>query len=491
MAGSSFGANWFENYSNSYDVSRYNIPVTLHQPYIVLRQKHPQFFYHQSNWQIVGGELHCSWVFELEPDLIFKPKLSIPLPEAWQLHDFDQAIIDQLVFNIGMVESLSYWKLAASPKIVVKAGSLSEEQVRWWHELLLSGMGEYFYLNEIDFTQEKFVEIVGGEINEKDAAAATVVSKKSLNPNAYLIPIGGGKDSIVTLELLKLYQSQNPDIQLLASSLNPTQASLDVIKQSGLSFVNVTRQLDPQLLALNQQGYLNGHTPFSALLAFANSLVAYLYNYQHVVLSNEQSANEGNVQFHGQTINHQYSKSYAFERNFRQYIKNIAPVNYFSLLRPFSELQIAGAFAKLGENYFSLFRSCNRGQKTNSWCGECAKCLFAWIVLFPFLGEEKMTKIFGQNLFEKLELLPTSLDLIGQTANKPFDCVGTYAESKTAFVLAIKWYQQKNLKLPKLLEKLEKSLRGGVILNSIQKPPAQISTHFIPTHLTYLLHPYV
>lgn len=469
--------------------------MTLHQSYIKLRQKHPRFIYHRASWEINNNILQCFWHFEIKPNLEFHPTLSIPLPDEKQntKYTYDRQVLDWLVFQIGMVESLSYWKLTAAPEIIVEAGGLTDAQINWWHKLLINGMGEYFFVNNIDFTQDNFIKIVADSQNGDEAAAATLDTQTTLNSNAYLIPIGGGKDSVVTLELLKLYQAINPSVQLLTTSVNPTQASLDVIDQGGLKLVNIKRQLDPQLLALNQQGYLNGHTPFSALLAFTNSLAAYLYNYQHVVISNEQSANEGNIQFFGQSINHQYSKSYAFEHDFRQYLGENLSVNYFSLLRPLNELQIAKIFAQLGKQYFHIFRSCNHGQKTNSWCGQCAKCLFAWTILFPFLDENTMIQIFGQNLFDNPKLVPIAHELVGMKTNKPFDCVGTYLESKAAFWLAVNVYQKNHLPLPKVLDALEKN---HCLTDINQKVTTKIlkqwaTDHFLSISLGNFLYSYV
>jgi len=475
--------------------------MALHQTYTLLRKKHPQFIYKSFAWELKNNQLNCNWHFHTAPNLDFHPTLSIPLPKTDQKNQFDRSIIDWLVFNIGLVESLSYWKATASPEIIIKAGGLNSQQIEWWHKLLIGGMGEYFYLNKIEFTAKKFVEIVADKHEITKAAATMLKNTISLNKNAYLIPVGGGKDSIVSLELLKLHRLQNPDLKLLATTINPTQASLDVINQSGLNSVIVTRQLDPLLLTLNQQGYLNGHTPFSALLAFVSTLVTYLYNYQNIVLSNEQSANEGNVRYLGQIVNHQYSKSFAFEQSFRQYIAPMMKINYFSLLRPYGELKIAKLFSQLGSKYFSVFRSCNRGQKTNSWCGKCSKCLFAWTILFPYLGEQKLSTIFAHNLFKNSQLKNTILELIGESNTKPFDCVGTYEESKMALSWAVEWYKKTNKPLPALLQEtvpaLDKNPDKNKFFSQPQKapqppiPPKLNTQHFLTKDLTKLLQSYV
>jgi hypothetical protein len=102
-------------------------------------------------------------------------------------------------------------------------------------------------------------------------------------------------------------------------------------------------------------------------------------------------------------------------------------VQYFSFLRPLSELQIAKLFSQC-KAYHPVFRSCNVGSKTDSWCGHCPKCLFTWIILSPFLSREKLTAIFGKDLMADESLQPILEELNGTAAVKPFECVGTVEE---------------------------------------------------------------
>ena len=239
-----------------------------------------------------------------------------------------------------------------------------------------------------------------------------------------LVPIGGGKDSVVTLECLR---NEIPVIPLI---VNPRGATLNCVKTAGYKeneFIVINRTLDPTMLKLNAEDYLNGHTPFSALLAFISVLVAFGSRSKYIALSNENSANESTVP--GTNINHQYSKSIEFESDFRHYVaENINDeVQYFSFLRPLSELQIAKLFSQC-EAYHPVFRSCNAGSKTDSWCGKCPKCLFTWIILSPFLSREKLTVIFGKDLMADESLRPILEELNGTAAVKPFECVGTVEE---------------------------------------------------------------
>lgn len=265
-----------------------------------------------------------------------------------------------------------------------------------------------------------------------------------------LIPIGGGKDSCVTAELLSKEKDDN--LCLIIGGKEPSVKSAEIAGYKD-KIVYVKRNIDKNLLELNKKGFLNGHTPFSSLLAFLSYLIAHLTEKKYVALSNESSANESNVV--GEKINHQYSKSFEFEQDFREYADKYlkAGVEYFSMLRPLNELQIAMLFAR-NDKYHKIFRSCNVGSKTTpwEWCGNCPKCLFVYIILSPFLYKEKLVEIFKSDLYEKEDLLNTFIELCGYGKTKPFECVGTYEEVNFAISKTIQTLMDNNVKLPYLLE---------------------------------------
>lgn len=399
---------------------------------VQLRSEHPRLFYKNSSWKWEADGLLLEWHFQLEPDLNFYPSMKLINFSEADSAALDSRELDRYVFNLGMVELLSYWKLAAPGEIVVEAGQLSGEQRNWWHNLLIQGMGEYFFVNQIDFTDPNFVSITSA--GEDSGELPPGGDENSQPEPKVLIPLGGGKDSVVTLEMFK----QNmPADKLAALVISPTQASRDIAAASGLEVLEVERRLDPLMIQLNDQGYLNGHVPVSAVFAFTSLLAARLKGFQYVAISNERSSNEGNVTFLDRDINHQYSKTFEFEQLFNQYVQENYPQpapKYFSFVRPLFELQIAKIFANL-KAYHSIFRSCNVGQKTNSWCGQCSKCLFAYIILYPFLSESELVGYFGENLLDKPELMPIALELVGKGEKKPLECVGTHEESLAAFHL--------------------------------------------------------
>jgi len=382
-----------------------------------LRQKHQQFIYRGFNWKADGDNLSINFDFLLSPNVVFQPQLLIKAAgvPAKKLPSGD---LDNLVFHLGLIELISYWKAACSPEVIIEAGKLNSEQINWWQNLLKKGLGEFFFQNKVDFRFADFVVITSKGKRSFDPFSLNLTTDKSL------VMVGGGKDSVVAIEVLKQL-GQSP----AAMVVNPTQAADDVIKTANLDQkIIILRSIDPRLIELNQAGYLNGHTPFSANLGFLSLLVGSVFGFSQLIAANERSAEEANVTYLNQPVNHQYSKTWEFEQLFRDYVKKyISPsLNYFSLVRPLWEIQISKIFSKTPQ-YFSVFKSCNRGQKDNVWCGNCPKCLSVYLLLAPFL-KEKTKEIFGQNLLERKDLMPMLDQLIGKGEFKPFECVGTKEE---------------------------------------------------------------
>jgi len=441
--------------------------------YEVLRKKYPKFVYKKYSWKVSDNNLNISFDFKIEPDIYFQPKVVIENVKESQIKRVGNRILDNFIFNLGLIELLSYWKATCSPEIEILAGPLNKEQILWWKDLIIKGMGQFFYENKIDFRQPNFLKF-----NVKTKDFVTNVTRKDFVTlkKRVLIPIGGGKDSVLTLELLK-----NAGKDIRCFSLKPTNAAQKIMNIAGCKKpIIIRRKIDKKLLELNQEGFLNGHTPFSAYLAFLSVLGAVLFDYKFIAFSNERSSNEGNLKYLGKTINHQWSKSFEFEKKFREYSKKYLAKNieYFSFLRPLYEIQIAKLFSKYPK-YFNAFLSCNVAYQTTSgakkptypvqiasrlygarkWCGSCPKCLFVFTALYPFIEESELLKIFRKNLFEGKKLLPIMQQLVGKRGFKPFECVGTKKESQIAFYLSYKKYRgQTPVSLPALLKYLEEKI---------------------------------
>ncbi len=385
------------------------------------RDEYKEFHFNSYSINDDKEAIYIEFEFEIVGFTKFNPKLRI-LKKGLPFKSIESNYVKNMVFHMGMVELISYWKATCSPKVVIKCGYLNEEQIKWWKKLYFYGLGELFYTNSIKTNIEDFMSIECLEKSNK-------LEYESIDEisSGYIVPIGGGKDSCVTLETLNI-DTKN-DYCLI---VNPKPVTLKCAEIAGFSndnIIEIYRNIDKNLLDLNAKGFINGHTPFSTMLAFTSYLTAYLLSKKYIALSNENSANESNVV--GEKINHQYSKSFEFECDFEEYSDKYlkAPVKYFSFLRPLNELQIAKIFSRQ-EKYHAVFKSCNVGSKEKEWkwCTNCAKCLFAYIILSPFLYKEKLVNIFGVDMFEKENLLQIFLELTGNGETKPFECVGTYEE---------------------------------------------------------------
>ncbi len=386
------------------------------------RKDYPFFEYSAYGYQLDEKGLQMTFDFNISNQFKFSPTMFVPAKAMCQWQQLSSHDLDNLVFHVGMVELVSYWKITCSPQILIKPHTLDSYQTEWWKKLYWHGLGEFLYLNGIEIEKEQLMHI---------ASSGNALSplQLSLDQNAVMVPVGGGKDSVVTLELLRSSQ-----LNVFPMAVNVRPAIARTIHEAGFAdnqMLEVRRQLDPLMLQLNKEGFLNGHTPFSALLAFTTTLLAMGSRIGYVALSNESSANESTVP--GTKINHQYSKSFEFEQDFNTYCrKYIHPeLHYFSFLRPVNELQIAALFSQFTHHHAG-FRSCNVGSKQDAWCGECPKCLFTYIILSPFVSESNLKAIFGGNLLENGQLAMVFDELSGKAAVKPFECVGTPDEVKVA-----------------------------------------------------------
>lgn len=396
--------------------------------YLELREKYNTFIY--DSYEIYEEDnklvIHYHYIIENLED--FNTYLRIDKKDIIN-NNIDDCLLSYLAFHVGLVELLSYWKCTCSKNIIVKCGYLDNEQINWFKKLYYNGLGEFFYINKIECSMNDFVNIKC--LGEK------IEFNNNYQGKGNLITIGGGKDSLVAGEILRdLYEDNTCFV------MNPKSAHEDSIEALGYKnkAIRINRTyVDPKLIELNKKGFLNGHTPFSSLLAFIAYLSAYLTGRKNIILSNEGSANEATVL--GTNINHQYSKTYEFENDFYNYTKKYFKIDikYFSILRCLTEFQIGMLFANYTK-YHKVFKSCNVGSKSVpwEWCGNCSKCLFVFCILSPFLYKDRLVDIFGKDLFMDKELLNTFIELLGYSDKKPFECVGTYSEVRYAISLTIK-----------------------------------------------------
>jgi len=350
--------------------------------------------------------------------------------------DYDHEILDRAIQSLFFMAGVSYYKTYAPKQIVIEQGDMDLAMAKFFGKTYQRGLGEFWYVNHLDPRTPVVFPIT------TDKLAPLPEGPTGLGP---LVAIGGGKDSLVSVEILR---DQVKDITTW--SLNHRPQLTPLIERIGLPHAWVERTWDLQLLELNKQGAMNGHIPISGIFACVGTIVAILAGKRDVVMSNEQSANEPTLEYQGVSINHQYSKSQEFERDYQHHVAHTlgGRIRYYSFLRPLSEVRISELFARTGfERYSGVFSSCNRafvhGSDHLSWCGQCSKCAFVFLALTPFIERKKLEAVWGgKNLLLDPALESTYRQLLGIEGDKPLDCVGEVKESRAAMRLAQEEYPQ-------------------------------------------------
>ena len=351
----------------------------------------------------------------------FEERLSFDFPPRHLSLDAE-AVLDRIFRLIFLMSGVSYYKAYVPPSLRCTAFALDRETAQFLQKFYEQGLAEFAWKNRISLTGHCRFE--WAPISPPPPVAIPL-------PRRTCVPIGGGKDSVVTLECLR-----RAGEDLILFSLGDAEPIAACISAAGLPFIRVRRRLDPSLLQLNQESALNGHVPITGVLSAILLACAILAGFDVIAMSNEHSASAPNLTIDGVGINHQYSKSFEFEVDFAEYVaRHLTPsIGYFSLLRPLAEIEIARRFARYPQ-YFDLFRSCNTAfrqapaERGRQWCGNCPKCRFVFLALAPFVAKSRLAAIFGRNLLDDENQSPGFAALCGLREHKPFECVGEIEES--------------------------------------------------------------
>ncbi len=352
--------------------------------------------------------------------LSFTETITFPLPTG-DIPDTFHRVLELL----HVVAGVSYYKVGAPPRILAPREFPAPVQA-FFDAVYSKGLGEYAYVNQLPYVLDMTVTVPGV------SAPAAAVDNAGGRP---LSAVGGGKDSIVTLEILRA-----AGLDPVPFSVNPNHVIANVNAASGLSALAARRKLDPRLFELNKAGARNGHIPVTAINSLIAIATATLHGLGPVVMSNERSASDPNLIWNGHEINHQWSKGLEAEGLLRAAVTAHTGLTepYFSLLRSLSELHIAQLYAR-SSAYDDVVTSCNKAFKlhdpTARWCGDCPKCRFVALAMAPAMPRERLTRIFGRDLFADPAQVPGYLELLGIDAHKPFECVGEVEESLVALTM--------------------------------------------------------
>ncbi|OZB52839.1 MAG: hypothetical protein B7X38_06290 [Stenotrophomonas sp. 14-69-23] len=351
---------------------------------------------------------------------------TVTVPGApFQLDGARAAAVQRALRLLHLIAGVSYYKAAVPAQVAIDSYAIDAATAALMETVYLNGLGEFAYRNGLNLRGRFRLPV--------EAQAEPAAQPLGLREHA-LVAIGGGKDSLVSIEALR-----HAGVAATVTWIGGSQLIRACAERTGLPMLNIGRTLAPELFELNRQGAWNGHIPVTAVNSAIMVLAALAQGVDQVVFSNERSASYGSQIAGTGEVNHQWSKGWAFEKAFGEHVQRhvAADLHYYSLLRPLSELAVARQFART-DYYDAHFSSCNRNfhilgeRPVNRWCGVCPKCHFVFLALAPFMPKTRLVRIFGRNLLDDGEQAGGFDALLEFQDHKPFECVGEGRESRAA-----------------------------------------------------------
>ncbi|KRD34426.1 hypothetical protein ASE35_12050 [Lysobacter sp. Root916] len=380
------------------------------------------FRFVRCGFDAASGVAQLVYAFDDGPELIE----TITVPGApFQLDTQRAAAVERALRLLHLIAGVSYYKAAVPEDIRIDSYEIDADTAALLELIYVNGLGEFAYRNGLN---------LHGRIRFPHTTAATPVAL-SLGLSAHaLVAIGGGKDSLVSIEALR-----SLGVEQTVTWIGGSQLIAACAQRTGLPTLNLGRALAPQLFDYNREGAWNGHIPVTVVNSAIMVLAALLHGVDQVVFSNERSASYGSLIEGTGEVNHQWSKGWACEQAFGDHVQRqvAADLQYYSLLRPLSELAVARQFAR-SDRYDAHFSSCNRNfhilgeRPANRWCGVCPKCHFVFLALAPFMPKPRLVGIFGRNLLDDAGQIGGYDALLEYQDHKPFECVGEGRESRAA-----------------------------------------------------------
>lgn len=380
------------------------------------------FRFVRCGFDAASGVAQLVYAFDDGPELIE----TITVPGApFQLDAQRTAAVERALRLLHLIAGVSYYKAAVPEEIRIDSYEIDADTAALLELIYVNGLGEFAYRNGLN---------LHGRIRFPHTAAATAQAP-ALGLRAHaLVAIGGGKDSLVSIEALR-----SLGVEQTVTWIGGSQLIAACAQRTGLPTLNLGRALAPQLFDYNREGAWNGHIPVTVVNSAIMVLAALLHGVDQVVFSNERSASYGSLIEGTGEVNHQWSKGWACEQAFGDHVQRqvAADLQYYSLLRPLSELAVARQFAR-SDRYDAHFSSCNRNfhilgeRPANRWCGVCPKCHFVFLALAPFMPKPRLVGIFGRNLLDDAGQIGGYDALLEYQDHKPFECVGEGRESRAA-----------------------------------------------------------
>lgn len=166
-------------------------------------------------------------------------------PDAPTFDPAKAAAVEAALRLLHLVAGVSYYKAAAPALIECSDGPLDDATADVIASVYENGLGEFAYRNGL--------ELRGHLHWPRGAGARAAAPALGLGTRA-LVAIGGGKDSLVSIEALRALGAA-PTVTWIGSS-PLIQACAE---RTGLATLNISRALAPALFVYNREGALNGH----------------------------------------------------------------------------------------------------------------------------------------------------------------------------------------------------------------------------------------
>lgn len=352
---------------------------------------------------------------------------------------FGQAFMDRLYFHMLAFEALKVTSLNPDGVDLGPFERFHDDAFEaLWQQLYQHIWAQWRYENHLPHARGPAF------VHPARADQPSPQRREHHNPVEMLAFCGGGKDSLVAMQVLEdaglahasfayshsIYGNAAHQHQLIAALQDhgPAQARHRLWIYDSF--------LDSPVASLCGEYGVNSltaaETPTSL---FAALPVILQHDYRYAVLAHERSANVGNLiwDLTGEEVNHQWGKSFAAEQLLNTYLQRtfLSDFSYFSLLQPVHDVVIFNALRRNVDAVLAT-HSCNLRKP---WCGECPKCAYVWLNYMAYLPEDRIQAMFGRNL---LDLAANQLwfrQMLGLAEHTPFECIGQVAETRLAFEL--------------------------------------------------------
>lgn len=193
----------------------------------------------------------------------FTERLS--LPKQSQRDNVPADLLDRVLSYLHLAIGTSYFKVFA-PREVRLPAPLHPLEASFFKSLYTKGLGEFYYRNNLDINSAPSFPS-----DDQMESSSQRFGKKS---EKILVGVGGGKDSVVAIELLK-EAGYNPTLFVVETGeTSPIVAAVSAATK--LPILTVTRTIDPKLLN-GIEGSYNGHIPKNHTLDRFLQAVPYLH----------------------------------------------------------------------------------------------------------------------------------------------------------------------------------------------------------------------